>query len=90
MEISMAALPILPIKVEAYAGYKAEERPVAFTADDKKYKIEEITERAVEEREGRRFVSFLVQVRTDSGGDTVRIYYCEDEDKWYMEAKIEG
>ncbi len=89
----MAALPILPflpIKVEAYAGYKAEERPVAFTADGRRYRIEEITERAVMEREGRRFVSFLVQVRTDSGGDTVRIYYCEDEDKWYMESKIEG
>ncbi len=84
----MAVLPILPIKVEAYAGYKAEERPVAFTADDKKYKIEEITERAVMEREGRRFVSF--RVRTDRGGDTVRIYYYEDEDKWYIESKIEG
>lgn len=83
-------LPFLPIKVEAYAGYKAEERPVAFTAGDKKYKIEEITERAVMEREGRRFVSFLVQVRTDSGEDTARIYYCEDEDKWYIESKMEG
>ncbi len=88
MGISMAVppiLPFLPIKVEAYAGYKAEEKPLAFTAGGKKYKIEGITERAVVEREGRRFISFLVQVRTDSEGDTVKIYYCEDEDKWYME-----
>lgn len=76
-------MTVLPIKVEAYAGYKAEEKPLAFTAGGREYKIEEITERAVEEKGGRRFVSF--RVRTDRGDDTVRIYYSEDEDKWYIE-----
>lgn len=69
------------IKVKAYSGYKAEERPLAFTLQDKEYRIDEILDTSVEEREGRRLMSF--RVRADKG--VFRIYYCEKEGKWYLE-----
>lgn len=68
------------IKVRAYSGHKAEERPLAFTLRDKEYEIEEILERRLEERAGRRLTSF--RVRADDG--VFRIYYCEKEDAWYL------
>ena len=69
------------IKVKAYSGYKAEERPLAFTLRDKEYKIEEILETRVEERAGRRLTSF--RVRTGEG--VFKIYYCGEGDEWYLE-----
>ncbi|OHB38681.1 MAG: hypothetical protein A3C38_03570 [Planctomycetes bacterium RIFCSPHIGHO2_02_FULL_50_42] len=69
------------IKVKAYSGYKAEERPLAFTLRDKEYKIEEILETYAEEREGRRLTSF--RVRTHEG--VFKIYYCGEEGRWYWE-----
>lgn len=69
------------IKVGAYAGYKAEERPLGFTLEDKEYKVEEILSASLEERAGRRVMSF--RVRTKEG--TFKIYYCEKEKQWYLE-----
>ncbi|MFQ5957594.1 MAG: hypothetical protein ACE5KK_07465 [Candidatus Brocadiales bacterium] len=71
----------IPIKVKAYAGYKAEERPLAFTLENKEYEIKEILSSSVEERTGRRLTCF--RVRTEGG--VFKIYYSEKEAKWYME-----
>ncbi len=69
------------IKVGAYAGYKAEERPLGFTLEDKEYKVEEILSATLEERAGRRLMSF--RVRTEEG--TFKIYHCEKERQWFLE-----
>ncbi|MFQ5863231.1 MAG: hypothetical protein ACE5IC_08950 [Candidatus Brocadiales bacterium] len=71
----------LPIKVKAYAGHKAEERPISFTLEDKEHKINEILSTSIEERAGRRLTSFCV--RTEDG--VFKIYYCEKEEEWYLE-----
>ncbi len=71
----------LPIKVKAYAGYKAEERPTSFTLEGKEHGIKEILSTSVEERAGRRLTSFCV--RTEGG--VFKIYYHEKEGEWYLE-----
>ncbi|MEE9585072.1 MAG: hypothetical protein V3W51_06270 [Candidatus Brocadiales bacterium] len=73
----------LAIKVKAYAGYKAEERPLAFTLEGKEYRIEEVLDTSVEERAGRRLTSFCV--RTDAEGGVFKIYCCGEEGNWYLE-----
>lgn len=71
----------LPIKVKAYAGYKAAERPLAFTLGAKEYEIQEILGSSLEERAGRRLTSF--RVRTEDG--IFKIYYSEKDGEWYLE-----
>ena len=36
---------LVPIKVEAYSGYKAEERPLAFELEGRRLEIEDIVDR---------------------------------------------
>ena len=71
----------LHIKVKAYAGHKAGEKPFGFTLQDKEYRIEEIIETAVEERAGRRLVTF--RVRTEDG--IFKIYCSQKDGEWYLE-----
>jgi hypothetical protein len=38
-------MEVIPIRVESYSGYKADERPVSFYWNGKKYEIKEIVDR---------------------------------------------
>jgi hypothetical protein len=72
----------IPIKVRAYAGYKAEEKPMSFLLGDREHKVKEILRTAHEERGGRRIRSFKVLTEE---GEVYKLYYAEGEDQWYME-----
>ena len=38
-------MKFVPVQVEAYAGYKAAERPLAFTQDGRRYQVDQILDR---------------------------------------------
>jgi hypothetical protein len=72
----------IPIKVRAYAGRKAEERPIAFFLADREYKVKELLRTTHEERGGKRIRTFNVLTE---GGEEYKLYYAEGEDQWYLE-----
>lgn len=71
----------LPIKVKAYSGSRAEERPMSFLWGDQEYKVKEVLETTHEERAGKRTKGF--KIRTQEG-DVFCLYYYEKEDEWYL------
>ncbi len=71
------------IQVSTYAGYKADERPLSFVFEGKKYTIKEIIYQTNEEILGiglRRTYT----VKTD-GGLTHKLHYDEGRDEWFLE-----
>ncbi|MFQ5964175.1 MAG: hypothetical protein ACE5KZ_07820 [Candidatus Scalinduaceae bacterium] len=71
------------VQVNAYAGYKAEERPLSFIFKGKECIVEEIICQTYEENniEGlkRRYT-----VKTDEGL-VFKLHYYEDQDQWFLE-----
>lgn len=71
------------VHVSTYSGYKAGERPLAFTFKEKRHKIKEIISQAYEEISGvglrKRF-----DIETDEGL-TCKLLYDENQDQWFLE-----
>lgn len=78
----LISLRDIPIKVKAYAGYRAEEKPMSFLLGDRELKVKEVLYTAHEERGGKRIRSFKVLTEE---GEVYKLYYAEGEDQWYME-----
>ena len=71
------------VHVNTYSGYKADERPLEFTFEGKKHKINEIINQAYEEIpvKGLRRV---YDIKTDEGL-TFKLFYDENQDQWFLE-----
>ncbi len=71
------------VHVNTYSGYKADERPLAFTFEGKKHKINEIISQAYKEipSKGLRRV---YNIKTEEGL-TFKLFYEENQDRWFLE-----
>ena len=73
------------IRVEAYAGGKGAEKPVAFFVDDERVEVVDIIWRWVEEGMGDRRRKRFFRVSGSDGVERV-IYYDETLKVWYCRA----
>ena len=73
----------LPIHVDAYSGYKANERPIRFHLDKGLYEIE-----AVENRWHDSDAEYF-KVRTTEG-KVYRLRYHERHDEWTLQSGFDG
>jgi hypothetical protein len=80
----MADLDFKEIQVECYSGFKANERPVAFTCRGERREIREIVDRWYEgsAQSGRPSIDYF-KVK-DAGGNVYLMRYQPDIDKWSM------
>jgi len=75
---------LIPIKVESYSGYKADEYPKCFCLDDRQYGIIEITDRWYQGYvEPDVPVIDYFRVKTESG-DQYLIKHDLEKDVWYL------
>ena len=78
-----ALMKLHDVHVSTYSGYKADERPLAFTFKEKRHKIKEILSQVYEEISGkglrRRYT-----IKTDEGL-TFKLFYEENQDRWFLE-----
>ncbi|HHT9131119.1 MAG TPA: hypothetical protein ACFYED_01380 [Candidatus Tripitaka californicus] len=72
----------IPIKVRAYSGYRAEERPMSFCLGDRELKVKEVIYTTHEERGGKSIRSFRVLTEEK---EVYNLYYADEEDQWYLE-----
>jgi hypothetical protein len=73
----------LPIRVDAYSGYKANERPRYFTVDEDVYEIATVLDQWYEPSA----MYFKVQ---SSEGKTYLLRYDEQEDEWTLQSGFDG
>jgi hypothetical protein len=73
----------LEIYVDAYSGYKANERPRQFTLDEDTFEIE------VVEEQWRSPDAAFFKVRT-SGGKHYVLRYDDTEDQWTLQSDFDG
>jgi hypothetical protein len=74
----------IPIEVECYSGYKADEYPKYFYLDDKKFEIKEITDRWYQGKSDPEFpVSNYFKTKTESG-EIFIIKHDLEQDKWFL------
>jgi hypothetical protein len=69
----------LPIRVDAYSGYKANERPEAFTLDEEVYEIDAVLDQWYEPSA----MYFKVQ---STEGKTYLLRYDKLEDEWTLQS----
>ena len=71
----------MKLRVECYSGQKADERPVYFRLDDRKYLVEEILDQWYGPEDT------FFKVRADDGNlYTFRHRLSSTEDEWHLEA----
>jgi hypothetical protein len=73
----------LPIQVICYSGYKPNERPCTFLADEQLYDVQEVLQRWREH-----FFDFF-KVRTTSG-QTFVLRYEQETEQWTLQAEFDG
>ena len=73
----------LPIHINAYSGYKANERPREFVFDDDYYEIADIEDRWYEPE------AMYFRVRTNEGKRYI-LRYNEKADEWTLESGFDG
>ena len=73
---------VLAIKVESYSGYKADEKPISFSLDDKKLIIEKI----IDQWRGPEFKHFKVLA---DDGKAYLLRHDERDDEWVLEKVYE-
>ncbi|HHT9112977.1 MAG: hypothetical protein HZA47_05175 [Planctomycetes bacterium] len=71
------------IHVSTYSGYKADERPLAFTFEGKRHKIKEIISQAYEDISGKGLRKRYI-IKTDEEL-TFKLFYDENQDRWFLE-----
>src|SRR4029453_19089035 len=73
----------LPVYVDAYSGYKANERPCQFTLDEQVYEIAAVLDQWYEPSA----TYFKVQ---STEGKTYLLPYDEHEDEWTLQSGFDG
>ena len=73
----------LPIYVDAYSGYKANERPRQFTLDEEMYEIDAVLDQWYEPSA----TYFKVQ---STEGKTYLLRYDEEADEWTLQSGFDG
>src|SRR4030095_6874833 len=73
----------LPVYVDAYSGYKANERPCQFTLDEETYEIDAVLDQWYEPSA----VYFKVQ---STEGKTYLLRYDEETDEWTLQSGFDG
>jgi len=73
----------LPIHVDAYSGFKANERPLQFVLDDEIYEVAAVLDRWYEPS----VVYFKVQSKE---GKVYLLRYDELEDEWTLQSGFDG
>ena len=73
----------LPIHVEAYAGYKANERPREFSVDEELYEIAEVEDRWYEPE------AMYFRIRTTEGKRFI-LRFNESDDEWTLQSGFDG
>jgi hypothetical protein len=73
----------LPIYVDAYSGYRANERPVRFTVDEQMFEIAQVEDRWYEPD------AEYLKVRTMDGRRYI-LRYSERNDAWSLESGFDG
>src|SRR6516165_5768179 len=73
----------LPIRVEAYSGYKLNERPIRFDLDEEIYEIEAVEDRCQEPQ------AEYFKVRTKDGKRYL-LRYDEAADQWTLHSGFDG
>ena len=68
-----------PVKVDCYAGYRADERPLRFTLGDRTYEVTEVLDRWY----GVGYTCF--KVRADDGNHYI-LRHEEEQDRWSLDA----
>ena len=71
----------LPIHVDAYSGYKANERPCQFTLDEEIYEVDAVLDQWYEPTA----TYFKVQAVT---GETYLLRYDEETDEWTLQSDL--
>ncbi|HHT9123947.1 MAG TPA: hypothetical protein ACFYEF_13845 [Candidatus Wunengus sp. YC63] len=71
------------VHVNTYSGYKADERPLAFTFEEKKHKINEIISQAYEEISDKGLRKRYT-IKTDEEL-TFKLFYNENQERWFLE-----
>jgi len=75
---------MIPIKVECYSGYKADEYPKCFYWNDEKYEIQEVTDRWYQgDRDPEWPVANYFKVNTTDGEQYI-IRHDLENDEWYL------
>jgi len=70
-----------PIKVRAYSGYRAEEKPRAFEYEGRLYIISQITHQSIELQAGGRL---LRRFRVRADGGEFDLAYDEEWGDWFL------
>jgi hypothetical protein len=73
----------LPVYVDAYSGYKANERPRQFTLDEEIYEIDAVLDQWYEPSA----TYFKVQ---STGSKTYLLHYHEETDEWTLQSGFDG
>ncbi|HHT9115614.1 MAG: hypothetical protein HY607_08465 [Planctomycetes bacterium] len=71
------------VHVNTYSGYKADERPLAFTFEGKRHKINEIISQTYEDISGKGLRKRYT-IKTDEGL-AFKLFYDEKQDRWFLE-----
>jgi hypothetical protein len=77
-------MELIPIKVESYSGYKADEYPKCFYRNSERFEIQEITDRWYQGDSNPAWpVSDYFKVLTTSGSQYI-IKHDHESDEWYL------
>ncbi|MEK6635206.1 MAG: hypothetical protein AABY38_02510 [Planctomycetota bacterium] len=71
------------IQVSTYSGYKADESPCKFIFKGKTHTIKEIINQTYEEIHGK-WSRRIYDIKTDEGL-TFKLFYDENQDRWFLE-----
>ncbi len=73
----------LPIRVDAYSGYKGNEQPRSFTVGEKEYEIATVLDQWYEPS------AIYFKVRSTEG-KTYILRYNEQDDEWTLQSGFDG
>jgi len=74
----------IPVPVESYSGYKADEYPKAFTIDNKRYEVKEVIDRWYQGDLNPEFpLTNYFRIETTCGNRFILKHDLED-DRWYV------
>lgn len=77
-------MELMPVEVQCYSGYKADEYPVGFILDNKRFRIREIIDRWYQGGIDSEFpVSNYFKVETTCGKQCI-LKHDLDNDRWYL------
>lgn len=75
-----------PIDVVCYAGYRAEEKPLSFTFQDREFNIKKILDRSIEESFANRDTVYRFRVMCITS-EIFSLLFIPQEDQWFLEER---